>query len=73
MIENGVDLTSIKMYAGTISGNNDLKAEFDNVRLQAVTSKKIKSAFSSFFIFIRDFVLIFISCFLSLCRKSKST
>lgn len=73
VFENGVDLTSLKMYINTISGNNELKTEYNNLRLEALTTKKIQSAFSSFFAFIRDFFLLFISCFISLCRKKKNT
>ena len=61
------------MHINTISGNYELKTEYNNVRLEALTSKKIQSAFSSFFSFIKDFFLLFISCFLSLCRKKKNT
>lgn len=33
VFENGVDLTSIKMYIGTIGGSTQIKTEYDNLRL----------------------------------------
>lgn len=73
VFENGADLTSIKMHISTISGNYEIKTEYNNLRLEALTTKKIQSAFSSLVAFVKDFFLLFISCFISLCRKKKKT
>lgn len=35
-------------------------------------TKKIRSAFETIFTFIKDFFLLFVFCFLSLCKKKKS-
>ena len=68
-LENGVDLTSLKMYIEAHYAKGDVQTEYYNQRLEALGSKKIQSAFTSLWNFIRDFFLLFISCFLVLCRK----
>ena len=70
-LENGVDLTSLKMYIEANYGKGDVQTEYYNQRLEALGSKKIQSAFTSLWNFIRDFFLLFISCFLALCRKKR--
>ena len=70
-LENGVDLTAVKIDMEDTAGNPELKIEYNNLRLEAMSSKKIQSAFSSLFQFLRDFLLLFIACFLALCRNAK--
>lgn len=71
-LENGVDLTSVKMEMEDTAGNSELKMEYNNLRLESMSSKKIQSALSTLFAFVRDFFLLFAACFLDLCRKSKN-
>lgn len=58
------------MHIEDICSSGDVKEEYYNLRIETLNSKKIKSAFSSLTQFITDFFLLFIACFINLCRKN---
>ena len=60
------------MYIEEHYGSGEIQTEYYNQRLEAMAAKKIQSAFTSILNFIKDFFLLFISCFLLCFRKNKN-